>query len=170
MKDSTDHNQAMCRWFAHPLSVYKAAHPLNSLSGTETRHSGPSLELIHPESNLRDVENAANALRARPDLNTSNGGNDRSTRSICHLRIKCTHQSRENKLENRHYWQLTHLAEKSHKPEMLQLGKIDTSPWNYFPLNELLLVPLIIFYETEKGSCHTSPFGQPLSEQAKMAQ
>ena len=51
MKDSADHGQTMCRWFAHPLGIYKAMHPLNSLSRLKTRHSGPSLGLIHPESN-----------------------------------------------------------------------------------------------------------------------
>ena len=43
------------------------------------------------------------------------------------------------------------MSEKSLKPEILKLGEIDTSPWNYFPLSELLLVPLIILYGTEEG-------------------
>ena len=31
------------------------------------------------------------------------------------------------------------------------MGEIDTSPWNYFPLSELLLVPLIVLYRTEES-------------------
>ena len=85
MKDSAGHCQAVYRWFAHPLGVCKSAQPLNSLFKLETRHSGPNLGLIHPESNLRDVENAANALRAQSDLNTSNSGHDWSSKSIGHL-------------------------------------------------------------------------------------
>ena len=145
MKDSADHGQTMCWRFGHPLGVYKTTHLLNSLSRLETRHSGPNLGFIHPESNWRDVENAANALRAQLNLNTSNGGSDRSTKSICHSWIQCTHQSRENWLENRHYWQPSHPSKESLKPEIL-LGEIDTSPWNYFPLSELLLVSLIFLY------------------------
>ena len=151
MKDSTDHGQTMCRWFAHPLGVCKAAHPLNSLSRLETRHCGPSLGLIHHESNRRNVENTASALRVLLDLNTSNGGNDRSSKSISHSWIECTHQGQENWLENCNYWQPSHPFKKSIKPEILKLREIDTSPWNYFPLRELLLVPLIILYGTEEG-------------------
>ena len=151
MKDSADHDQAMCRWIAHPLGVYKAAHSLNSLFRLKTWHSGPNLGLIHPESNWNDVENMANALRAQPDLNFSNGGNDRSTKSIGYSWIECMHQSWENRLKNRHYWQPSHPFEKSLKPKILKLGKINTSAWNYFPLSELLLVPLIILYGTKEG-------------------
>ena len=128
LKDSADHGQAMCRWFAYPLGVYKAAHPLNGLSRLKTRHNGPSLGLIHSESNWSNVEKAADTLRVQLDLNTSNGGNDRTTESICSPQIKCTHQSRENRLRNRNYWQLTHPNEEALKSEMLQLGEIDTSP------------------------------------------
>ena len=150
MKDSADHGQAMYRWFAHPLGVCKAAHPLNSLSRLETRHNKPHLGLIHPESNWRDIKNTANALQAQLDLNTSNSGNDQSSKSIGHPWIECTHQSWENQLENRHYWQPSHLSEKSLKPEILKLGEIDVSPWNYFPLSELLLVSLIFLNGTEE--------------------
>ena len=34
---------------------------------------------------------------------------------------------------------------------MLKLGEIDTSPWDEFPLGELLLVALIVFNRTEEG-------------------
>lgn len=34
---------------------------------------------------------------------------------------------------------------------MLLLGEIDISPWNHFPLRELLLVPLIILHGIEEG-------------------
>ena len=34
---------------------------------------------------------------------------------------------------------------------MLQLGEIDISPWNHFPLSELMLVPLINLHGAEKG-------------------
>ena len=34
---------------------------------------------------------------------------------------------------------------------MLKLGKIDTFPWDDFPLGELLLVVLIVFNRTEEG-------------------
>ena len=37
------------------------------------------------------------------------------------------------------------------KPEMPRLGEINTSPWNHFPLSELLLVPLIILYGTKES-------------------
>ena len=65
--------------------------------------------------------------------------------------IKCTYQSREDRLRNRHNWQLSHPTVKFLKPEILKLGEIDTSPWNDFPLGEFLLVSLIFFNETEKG-------------------
>ena len=84
VKDSADHGQTMCRWFAYLLGVCKSTLPLNSLSRLETRHSGLSLGLIHLESNWSNVENAVDALRVQLDLNTSNGGNNRSTKSICH--------------------------------------------------------------------------------------
>ncbi|WKA06730.1 hypothetical protein VitviT2T_024618 [Vitis vinifera] len=51
VKDSAGHGQAVCRWFAHPLSIGKFAQPLNSLSRRESWHSGPRLGLIHSESN-----------------------------------------------------------------------------------------------------------------------
>ena len=98
VKDSTDHDQAMCRWFAHALVVCKSTHPLNDLSRVETWHSGPNLGLIHPKSNWSNVKNSADALWVRIYLNTSNGGNNRAIESICSLRIECTHQSRENRL------------------------------------------------------------------------
>ena len=151
VKDSADHGQAMCRWFAHPLGVCKSTHLLNNLFRLETRHSGPSLGLIHPESNWNNVENAADAFQVQLDLNTSNGGNDRSTKSICHSRIESMHRSRENWLQNRHYGQPTHSTEETLKPEMPRLGEINTSPWNHFPLSELLLVPLIILYGTKES-------------------
>ena len=62
VKDLATHDQAMCRWFAHPLGIYKVAHPLNSLSRLETRHNGPRLGLIYLESNWSNVENAVDAL------------------------------------------------------------------------------------------------------------
>ena len=34
---------------------------------------------------------------------------------------------------------------------MLQLGEINTSLWNHFPLSELFLVPLIILYRIEES-------------------
>ena len=34
---------------------------------------------------------------------------------------------------------------------MLKLGEIDTSPWDDFPLGELLLIALIVFDGTEGG-------------------
>ena len=34
---------------------------------------------------------------------------------------------------------------------MLKLGEIDTSPWDDFPLGELLLVVHIVFDQTEEG-------------------
>ena len=128
VKDSTTHSQAMCRWFAHPLGICKAAHPLNSLSRLKTRHSRPSLGLIYLESNWSDVENTVDALQVQLDLNTSNSGNDRSTKSICHSRIESSHQSRENWLKNCHYWHPSHPSEKSFKLEMLKLGEINISP------------------------------------------
>ena len=84
MKDSVDHDQAICRWFSHSLGVCKAAHPLNKLSRLELQHSGPSLRLIHSESNQRNVKSMTNALQVQLDLSTSNGGNDRSSKSIGH--------------------------------------------------------------------------------------
>ena len=117
VKDSATHGQAMCRWFAHPLGIYKAAHPLNSLFRLETRHSGPSFELIYLESNWSNVENVVDALQVQLDL--INSGNDRSTKSICHSRVESSHQIRENRLENCHNWQSSHPSEKSLKPEML---------------------------------------------------
>ena len=151
VKDSTDHGQAMCRWFAHPLGVFKSTHPLNSLFRLETWHSGPNLGLIHPESNWNNVENAVDALQVQLDLNTSNGGNNRSTKSICHSRIESMHRSRENQLQNHHYGPPTHWTKEALKPKMSQLGEINTSPWNHFPLSELLLVPLIILYGTKES-------------------
>ena len=79
VKDSTDHGQAMCRWFAHPLGACKSTHPLNGLSRLETRHSGPSLGLIHPESNWSNFENTVDALQVQLDLNTF---------AICNLESK----------------------------------------------------------------------------------
>ena len=76
MKDTTNHGQAMCRWFAHPLGSYKATYSLNSLSRLETWHRGPNLGLIHPESNWNNVQNAINALRNQSDLNPFDGGSD----------------------------------------------------------------------------------------------
>ena len=130
----------MCRWFAHPLGIYKAAHPLNSLFRLETQHSGPSFELIYLESNCSNVENVVDALQVQLDLNSSNSGNDRSTKSICHSWVESSHQIQENRLENCHNWQSSHQSEKSLKPEML-----------YLPLSELLLVSLIILHSAEKG-------------------
>ena len=57
----------------------------------------------------------------------------------------------KNRLRNSHYGQPPHSTEKSLKPKILELGEIDTSPWNYFPLSKLLLVPLIILDGIEKG-------------------
>ena len=74
VKDSATHDQAMCRWFAHPLGIYKAVRPLNNLSRLKTRHSELSLGLIYPESNWSNVKNAVDAFRVQLDLNTSNGG------------------------------------------------------------------------------------------------
>ena len=51
MQDTADHCQAMCRGFVHPLGIGKSTQPLNSLSGLKSRHRGPHLGLIHPESN-----------------------------------------------------------------------------------------------------------------------
>ena len=151
MKDLAGHGQAVCWWFAHFLGVCKSAQPLNSLSKLKTRHSGPNLGLIHLESNWRDVENAANALQAQSDLNTSNSGHDRSSKSIGHPWIKCTHQSREDRLENRHNWKSSHPTEESFKPKVLKLREIYTSPWNDFLLGKFLLVSLIFFDGIEEG-------------------
>ena len=151
MKNSIGHGQVVCRWFAHPLGVFKSAQPLNSLSKLKTQHSGPNLRFIHPESNWRDVENTTNALQVQYDLNTSNSGHDWSSKSIGHLWIKYTHQSQEDRLENRHNWQPSHPTKESLKSEVLKLGEIDTSPWNDFPLGDILLVSLIFFNGTEEG-------------------
>ena len=151
VKNSATHSQAMCRWLAHPLGIYKAAHPPNSLSRLETWHNGPSLGLIYPEFNWSNVGNTIDDFQVQLDLNTINGGNDWSTKSIYHSRIESSHQSRENRLENCHYWQLSHPSEKSIKPEMLKLGEINISLWNHLPLSELLLVSLIILHSAEEG-------------------
>ena len=81
----------MCQWFAHPLGVYKSIYPLNGLFRLETRHNRPSLGLIHPESNMSKVKNAADTLRVQLDLNTSNSGNNWAIESICSPQIECTH-------------------------------------------------------------------------------
>ena len=73
---SVDHDQAMYQWFTHALGVCKSTHHLNGLIRLETRHSGPSLGLICPESNWSNVENAADVLQVQLDLNISNGQND----------------------------------------------------------------------------------------------
>ena len=145
MKDLVGHDQAVCQWFAHPLGICKSAQPLNSLSRLKSQHSGPNLGLIHQESNWRNVKNVVNTLRAQSDLNTSNRGYDRSFKSIGHQWIKCPHQSREDRLKNRHNWQSSHPIEEFLKLEVLKLGEIDTFPWNDFPLGEFLFVSMIIF-------------------------
>ena len=96
VKYSIDHGQAIGQWFSHALGLCKSTHPLNGLSKLETRHSGPSLGLIHLEFNWSNIENAIDVLRVQLDLNTSNDGNNRATKSICSPRIKCMHHSREN--------------------------------------------------------------------------
>ena len=103
-------------------------NPLNNLSRLESWHSGPNLGLVHPESNQSNIKNAAGALRVQTDFDSSNGGNNRATNAISSPRIKCSHQSQENRLQNRHYKKPTHLTKKVLKPEMLELGEIDISP------------------------------------------
>ena len=122
------HGQAVCRWFAHPLGIYESTQPLNSLSKLESQHSGLRLGLIHSKSNCRNVENATDTLRAQSDLNSSHCGQDWSSKPIGHLGIKIPHQSREDRLKNRHNWQPSHPTEESLKPEVLKLREIDTSP------------------------------------------
>ena len=136
----------MGRGFAHPLGVCKSANPLNNLSRFESRHSGPNLGLVHPESNRSNIKNAADALWVQTDLDSSNRGNNRATNATSCPRIKCSHQSQENWLRNSHHGQPTHPTKKAFKPEMLELGEIDISSWNYFPLSKVLLVPLIILH------------------------
>ena len=136
----------MSRWFAHPLGIYKSANPLNNLSRLESQHSGPNLGLVHLESNRSNIKNAADALRVQMDLDSSNNGNNLATNAISSPQIKCSHQSQENWLRNHHYGQLTHLTEKTLKPEMLELGEIDISPRHYLLLSKFFLVPLIIDY------------------------
>ena len=150
MKDSAGHGQAVCRWFAHLLGIYKSAQPLNSLSRLESRHSGPRLGLIHLESNWRNVENAADTLRAQSDLNFSHCGQDWFSKPIGHLGIKSPHQSQDDWFKNCHNWQSFHPTEESLKPEVLKLGEIDTSHWDDFPLGELLLLSLIVFEGIEE--------------------
>ena len=97
----------MCRWFAHSLGICKASHPLNNLSRPESQHSRPSLGLIHPESNWKDVKNTANALWAQYNLNTSNSGSDWSTRvGKIGSKIVTTgsHPIRPKSLSNLKYW------------------------------------------------------------------
>ena len=76
VKYLVDHGQAMYQWFAYDLGVCKSTHPLNGLFRLETRHNGPSLGLICPDSNWSNVENAADVLQVQLDLNISNGRND----------------------------------------------------------------------------------------------
>ena len=128
------------------LGAYKSANPLNNLFRFESLHSGPNLELVHPESNRSNIKYAVDALQVQTDLDYSNNGNNRATNATSCPRIKCSHQSQENWLRNSHHRQLTHLTKKALKPEMLELGEIDISPWNYFPLSKVLLVPLIILH------------------------
>ena len=133
------------------LRRLQVPNPLNDLSRLESWHSGPSLGLVHPESNQSNIKNAAGALRVQTDFDSSNGGNNRATNAISSPRIKCSHQSQENRLRNRHYKKPTHLTKKVLKPEMLELGEIDISPSNYLSLSKLLLVPLIILHRVEQG-------------------
>ena len=75
-----------------------------------------------------NVENAVDTLLAQSDLNSSHCGQDWSSKPIGHLGIKIPHQSREDRLKNRHNWQPSHPTEESLKPEVLKLREIDTSP------------------------------------------
>ena len=131
------------------LRRLQVPNPLNDLSRLESWHSRPNLGLVHPESNQSNIKNAVGALRVQTDFDSSNGGNNRATNAISSPRIKCSHQSRENQLRNHYHGQPTHPTEKTLKPEILELGEIDVFPWNYFPLSELLLVPLVVFHVTE---------------------
>ena len=140
----------MCRWFAHPLGICESTQPLNSLFRLESRYSGPHLGLIHPKANWRNVENVIDTLWAQFDVNSSNRRHNRSSKPIGHSWIKSPHQSREDRLRNRHNWQPSHPIKESLKPEVLKLGEIDTSPWDNFPLSKFLFVSLIIFNGIEE--------------------
>ena len=133
------------------LRRLQVPNPLNDLSRLESWHSGPSLGLVHPESNQSNIKNAAGALRVQTDFDSSNGGNNRATNAISSPRIERSHQWSKNRLWNSHYWQPSNPTEKSLKPEMLELGEIDISPSNYLSLSKLLLVPLIILHRVEQG-------------------
>ena len=92
-------------------------------------------------------------LRVQTDFESSNSGNNRVTYAICHPQIKCSHQIQENQLRDSHYGQPTHPSENVLESEMLKLEKkIDISPWNYFSLSKVLLVPLVVIHETEQDS------------------
>ena len=74
MKDSNGHDQAVWRWFSHPLGICESSQPLNNLSKLESWYSGPRLGLINMESNRRNVENATYALGTQTDPNASHSG------------------------------------------------------------------------------------------------
>ena len=145
---STNHSQVVGRRFAHPLSFCKSANPLNSLSRLESQYNGPNLGLLHSKSNRSYIKNLTDALQVQTDLDYFDSRNDSATNAISSPQIKCLHRNRENRLRHRHHGQPTHPVEKTLKPEMLELGEIDISPWNYFPLSKLLLVPLVVLNET----------------------
>ena len=149
---STNHGQAVGRGFAHPLGVDKFAYPLNDVFKLEIGHNGPNLRLVHPESNRSYIKNTTDALPVQSNLDSSNNRNDRTTNTISSPRITCSHQSRENRLRNHHYRQPTHPTEQSLKYEMLELGKINTSPWNYLPLSKFLFVPLVVLHGIEQDN------------------
>ena len=151
MQDTTDHCQAMCRGFAHPLGIGKSTQPLNSLSGLKSRHHGPHLGLIHPESNWWYIENPANALRTQGDLNSSDSGRDRSSNPVGQPWVESANQSREDRLRNSHHWQPSHPSKYRLKSKVLKLGEIDASPWNNFPLGIFLFIPLVVFDRAEKS-------------------
>ena len=146
---SVDHGQVVSQWFAHPLGTCKSTNPLNDLSRLESWHSGPNLGLVHPKSNWSNIENAVDAFQVQIILDLSNGGNNWTTNAISSPRIKCSHQSKENRLQNHHHGQPTHPREKSLKSEMLELGEIDIFPRNCLSLRKLLFVSLIILHEVE---------------------
>ena len=139
----------MGRWFAHPLGVCKSVDHLNDLSRLESRHNGPNLGLINLKSNRSNIENAIDTLQVQTDLDSSNSGNNRATNAISRPRIKCLHQSQENRLKNSHHEQPTYPIENTLKPEMLEFEEIDISPRNYFPLSKVLFVPLIILHRAK---------------------
>ena len=111
VKDLAGHGQVVSRWFAHPSGIGESAQPLNNLSRLKSRHSGPRFGLIHSESNRRDVENVVDTLGTQSDLNSPHNGQYWSSKTISRPWIKSPHQSREDRLRNRHNWQSSHQTE-----------------------------------------------------------